>query len=170
MNLKLLLIIFFCFSVSSFAQKADLEVKVFSQNKDPDKSDKSVALVIKRKIDADFDVKQRIDIWLYLSRCPKVKNCATIGDEYSAVSSVKGKKLAKTETLARKITLGAFYWRVSMSSIDVLGYRAPNFSEVPKENKYFYAIIRMCKKPETKKAKAVCTQYTSNEIVLNFNK
>ena len=145
LSFLLLLIVFFCFPVTSFAQKDDFEVKVFSQNTDSDKNDKSVALVIKRKTGADFDTKQRIDIWFYLSRCPRAKNCNTLGDEYSAGGSVKGKKLAKTETLARKITLGAFYWRLTMSSIDVENPE-PNFFKVPKENKYFYPRIQVCKR------------------------
>ena len=43
-----------------------------------------------------------------------------------------------------------------------------NFFKVPKENKYFYARIQVCKRAETKKAKPICNQYISNEIVLNF--
>ena len=139
-----------------FAQKNDFEVKVFSQNTDSDKSNKSVGLIIKRKTDADFDTKQRITICLYLLRCPKAENCRTVDDEYSAIGSIKGKKLAKIETLALKMNLAEFYWQPTMSSIDG-AYLTPNFSEVPKENKYFYARTEVCKKPETKKAKAVCT-------------
>ena len=165
-NFLLLLIVFFCFSAASFAKKDDFEVKVFSQSTGSDKNNKSVGLIIKRRIGADFDTKQRITIQFYLLKCPKVENCRTIDDEYAAVGSVKGKKLAKTEMLALRINLAEFYWRPTMSSID--GMIAQNFSKVSKDNKYFYAEIEVCKKSETKNAKPACTSYVSNEIVLNL--
>ena len=151
----------------SAAQNNDFEVKVFSQDSGSDKNNKSVSLVVKRKNNAEFDTNRHIDIWLYLLKCPTAENCKGVDGIYSATGSVKGEKLAKTETLALRMNLNEFYWRPAMSSIDVLGYRAPNFSEVPKENIYFYVKINVCKKPETKEKEPVCAEYTSNEIVLN---
>ena len=160
----------FLFSISSFAQNGDFEVKIFPQNTNSDKNNKSVSFIIKRSPNANFDTKQPISIWFYLLRCPKTENCRTVDDEYLAVGSIKGKKMAKTQRLALNMNLAEFYWKPTMSSIDLINAQ-PNFSAVPKENKYFYVEINVCKKPETKekKATAVCTSYISNEIVLNLN-
>ena len=163
-----LFISFFCFAAVSFAQNTDFEVMVLPQtNADFDENNKSISLVIKRKSDADFDTKQPLNIFMYLLKCPRAEKCSTIDDEYLAVGSVKGKRLAKTEMLPLRMNLAKFHWKATRSSIDVLGYRAPNFFEVPKENIYFYIKINVCKKPETKEKKPVCSEYASNEIVLN---
>ncbi len=172
MKLRFLILIFsICyFASASFAQNGDFAVKVFSQNTNSEKNNKSVSFIIKRTPNAEFDTKQKINIWFYLLRCPKTENCKTIDDEYLAVGSIKGKKMAKTETLALNMNLADFYWKPTMSSIDLINAQ-PNFSDVPKENKYFYVEINVCKKPETreKKATEVCTSYVSNEIILNLN-
>lgn len=171
MKIKFSALSILCFglSISLFAQNNDFEIKVFSQKVGLNKNNKSVLLVIKRKPQAEFDTNQRFAVRLYLLKCPKTENCRTIGDEYVAVGSIKGKKLAKNETIALSMNLADFYWKPAMSSIDVQN-PAPNFSNLPKENIYFYVEINVCKKPETKEKKTmpVCAEYTSNEIVLNL--
>lgn len=172
MNPKVLfsVVAIFFFSVISFAQNKDFEVKVSPKNADSNMRKKSVSVIIVKKDSADFDSKESIKINFYLSKCSILEKCNTRNDVFVAYKFIDGKKLKTEKVLVFDANFTTLHWKDEIISVRDQS-RPNNFSKVPKDNNHFYVVIEVADKSKTSNGKSVIhyKEYTSNEIIVGSN-
>ena len=162
------------FSVFSLAQERNftVEISLKDNNRWTIGKDNLAKLKITNKSEQTLNTKDLEVINFYLSKCPRVKKCATREDVYVAYSGIETKNLKQNESLEFQANLTDLYWKPAISgSID---FKYPkNFKTVPFTNKYFSADIKIFDKYlklEKQSIKIpINKSYESNEVILEYN-
>jgi hypothetical protein len=162
------------FSVFSFAQERNftVEISLKDNNRWTIGKDNLAKVKITNKSEQVLNTKDLKSLNFYLSRCPRVKKCATREDIYVAYSGIEAKNLKQNESLEFQANLTDLYWKPAISSS--IDFKYPNnFKAVPFINKYFFADIKIFDKYLELENQSIeipiNNSYESNEVILEYN-
>lgn len=157
--------------ISNAKENIELEVS-FKENKvDMASTNIPVNMKIVNKSEQILDLEKLRGISFYFKRCSKIITCGVRGDLYLASAKLESRKLNKDEVYEFEINLADLYWKDAILSTIDLNY-PKNFTEVPRTNKYFHAVIQVFDKniklDNYPSEIPIYKKFESNEVKVEF--
>jgi hypothetical protein len=166
-------IIIICLTGTSAQDRnAEIEVSMDETSISTRSTTTIVNVKITNKADEVLKTEGLGNINFYFSRVFTEKTIRSLGDVFEAKTNIPAKILRNNETFEFKVNLYDLYWFDSMSGF--IDPKKPNLNEVPSENIYFSANIKLLDKYEynssAKRKLPVYKYFRSNTIDVNFKR